>query len=379
MNTTHSPGLSEQEYYWFRLLAEVEGIGAVKIKNLYSFFSSFSDVFTAPVETLVKVDGISRELACRILKKNPVNEELKNRIAFESHKLLVLEGRCITIWDAEYPEFLKKIYDPPLVIYVLGSILPEDEKAIGIVGTRQPTHYGRQAAELFATDLVKAGWTIISGLARGIDTVAHEAALKARGRTIAVLGSGLDNIYPAENKKLAEAIIKRGAIISEYHIGAQPDAINFPKRNRIISGLSKGVLIVETKITGGALITAKYASDQNREVYAVPGSIFSAYSEGTNMIIERCQAKLVRNAEDILEDFGESPAKRIKVKERDEIRHSLNLFEQKLLSCLSDQPVSIDKLSQITSFSISDCLVHLLSLEFKGLVRQLPGKMFILE
>lgn len=374
-----APGLSEPEYYSFRLLSEVEGIGAVKIKNLYAYFSSFSEVFTAAMETLIKVEGISRELAARIKKKELNNEELKNRIAFESHKLLVLEGRCITLWDAEYPAFLKKIYDPPLAIFILGSITPADEKAIGIVGTRQPTHYGKQAAEQFAGDMVKAGWTIVSGLARGIDTVAHEAALKAGGRTIAVLGSGLDNIYPPENKKLAETIIKHGAIISEYPIGAQPDAINFPKRNRIISGLSKGVVIVETKTTGGALITAKYAMDQNREVYAVPGSIFSAYSEGTNMIIERSQAKLVRSAEDILEDFGESPAKRQKVKEREELRHSLNLFEQKLVSCLSDQPLSIDKLSQMTSFSISDCLVHLLSLEFKGMVRQLPGKMFVLE
>lgn len=372
-------GLSEEEYFFFRLLSEVEGIGAIKIKNLHNSFSNFHSVFSASTDELMHVEGISHELARRIRQSPKSDAALSKKIAEEAHTLNSLNGRCLMFWEAEYPTPLKRIYDPPVALYILGELLPADELALGIVGTRQPTAYGRQAAGHFAKDLASAGWTIISGLARGIDTIAHESALKEGTRTIAVLGSGLDNIYPPENRNLAEAIIRNGAIISEYPIGVQPDAINFPKRNRIISGLSKGVLIVETKLTGGALITAKYATDQNREVYAVPGSIFSSFSEGTNMLIERSQAKLVRSAEDILEDFSPQPGVKQKPKPREEFVHTLNLFEQKLVSCLSDQPITIDKLSQMTSFSISDCLVHLLSLEFKGIVRQLPGKMFILE
>ncbi len=383
MNTEQSKinhsGLVNREYYAFRLLAEVEGIGAVKIKSLYTAFSSLEPIFSASIQELSNIDGITHELAFRVKRKFTEETDLLAKLEKEFIKLSSLGGRCITLWDDEYPPMLKKIYDPPLALYILGEIIPQDEKGIGIVGTRLPTSYGRQAAEKFSKELSEAGWTIISGMARGIDTAAHEAALRARGRTIAVLGSGLDKIYPAENKGLSDAIVRNGAVITEYPIGTGPDGVNFPKRNRIISGLSKGVLIVEAKNTGGALITAKYAADQNREVFAVPGSIFSPNSDGTNLIIKRCEAKPVSRTSDIQEEFGEEQKSIAQKKQKEAVAQNLNLFEQKIVSCLSEHPVAIDKLAHLTLFSISDCLVYLLMLEFKGVVRQLPGKMFILE
>lgn len=377
--TGNKEGLNEESYFFFRLLSEIEGIGVVKIKNLYKYFTSFPAIFSASLKELTLVEGISPELASRIHGADKISQDLKKRITKESNTLFELGGRCVMIWDEEYPARLKKIYDPPIALYILGNIIKEDENSIGVVGTRQPSPYGKQSAEFFSKELVKSGWTVVSGLARGIDTAAHIGALKAGGRTIAVLGSGLDKVYPAENKKLADAIVKNGAVITEYPIGTKPDAGNFPKRNRIISGLSRGVLIVETKVSGGALITARYAIDQNREVYAVPGSVFYAGAEGGNLIIKKSEAKLVSKVSDILEDFGDVPMMQGKAKEAPKVHHNLNLFEQKIVKCLSEQAISIDNIAHMTSFSVSDCLVNLLQLEFKGIVKQLPGKMFILE
>jgi len=198
------------------------------------------------------------------------------------------------------------------------------------------------------------------------------------GRTIAVLGSGVDVIYPSENKNLSEDILKNGALISEFPIGTIPDAPNFPKRNRIISGLSRGVVVVETGLTGGAMITAKLALDQGREVFAVPGNIGVRQSEGTLALIQRGEAKLVINTNDILVEIGAQKAKHNESAEREKMLNSLNLFEQKLMQVLSQEPMQIDIIANVTSLSVSDCLVYLLSLEFKGLIQQLPGKMFVI-
>jgi DNA processing protein len=214
-------------------------------------------------------------------------------------------------------------------------------------------------------------------MARGIDSIAHRAALKAGRRTIAITGSGLDFIYPPENKKLYEEIAEKGLIITEYELETKPNAENFPKRNRIISGLSLGCIVIETAIAGGAMQTAAFALDQNREVFAIPGNLGIKQSEGTNLLIQKGEAKLIRSAEDVLIEL-ELKLKPILGKNIPKQQAALNLFEEKIMGALKSDPLQIDMIASHTNLSTSDCLVHLLSLEFKGLVKQLPGKMFAL-
>ncbi|MBK7866111.1 MAG: DNA-protecting protein DprA [Ignavibacteriales bacterium] len=255
-------------------------------------------------------------------------------------------------------------------------MIEQDKKALAIVGSRTPSPYGTKTASDFSRDLVNEGFTVISGLARGIDTTAHKAALSAGGRTIAVLGSGFKNIYPSENKKLAKDISTSGAVITEFAPDTKPDAINFPARNRIISGLSLGSLIVETAEKGGALHTAAFAIDQGREVFAIPGNINSLKSGGTNRLIQDGNAKLVLNVADILIEFKivpkstPEPTPVIQLSE-------LSMFEEKIYTTIGFEPLHIDQISGITGLNISECLINLLQLEFKGLVRQQPGKNFV--
>lgn len=285
----------------------------------------------------------------------------------------------ITFWDAEFPDHLKRIYDPPPFLFLNGSLERQDAAAIAIVGTRNPSPYGMQIAQRFAAELAGKGVTVVSGLARGIDTVAHGAALRAGGRTVAVIGSGIDVIYPTENTDLARRLAGHGALLSEFVMGAKPDAVNFPQRNRIISGMSLGTLVVETGIEGGAMITARAALDQNREVFAVPSPITPAVRSGTNLLIREGSATLVESIDDILQelaakltglipDLPQTPRPALP---------PLSLFEQRLFDVLDDHPRHIDLVAERSGFSTAEALVHLLSLEFKGAVRQLPGKLFL--
>ena len=360
-----------------QLLLSVEGIGPGKIRTLLSKFKSVERILSSDFDKLISVNGISINLAKRIQRINYHREKSCSLIYSELEKLDKLNSQIITVWDKEYPFLLKKIYDPPLLFYCKGSFEDIDNYSISIVGTRMPTNYGKTQAERIAGELAEQRITIVSGLARGIDSIAHSAALRKNGRTIAVVGSGLDVIYPPENKKLFDEIAERGAIISEYKLGTKPDAPNFPKRNRIISGLSLGSAIVETGIGGGAMQTAAFALDQNREVFAVPGNLGVKQSEGTNLLIQKGEAKLVRSAEDILVEL-ELKLKPILGKNVPRDNIELNLFEEKIIASLTNEPLQIDKIASITNLSTSDCLVHLLSLEFKGVVKQLPGKMFAL-
>ncbi len=356
-------------------LCEIEGLGVNKVRNLINYFGSPLSVLNSDYIDLMEVEGINQILAKRIVneninKKYLANSELQIKL-LEKHN-----ANIITFWDEEYPYYLRKIYDPPVCLFTRGYILPEDENAIAIVGTRNPTRYGIKVTEQLISDLIQYKITIVSGLARGIDTIAHKTTLQKQGRTIAVLGSGLDYIYPAENKSLFFSIPENGCILTEYSFGTKPDAINFPRRNRIISGLSLGSVIIETDVTGGAMLTAKYALDQNREVFAVPGNIDAKQSHGTNYLIQTGQAKLITNAKDILEEFGDRfIQKETKSKEID--KSSLNIFETKIFDILNSEPLHIDLISEKTNLSTSDCLVHLLSLEFKGLIKSLPGKYFV--
>jgi len=285
----------------------------------------------------------------------------------------------VSLWDSEYPSNLKKIYDPPIALFTRGTFDAKDAYSIAVVGTRDPTSYGVHVAERFATDLARKGLPVVSGLARGIDTAAHGATLRAHGRTIAVIGSGIDRIYPSENGPLAERITHSGAVVSEYEMGAKPDAVNFPRRNRIISGIALATIVVETGIEGGAMITATTALDQNRDVFAIPFAINDKRKSGTNLLIRESKAMLVECVDDILAELAPrlrgiisspSPVQR-------EAPVELSLFERRIYDVLPDDtPVHIDALAQRSGLSTSDTLVHLLSLEIKGIVRQTPGKMF---
>jgi len=362
----------EEELVALLRLQSVPGMGPGRIRRLLAKFHSPSAVLAAGLQDLMAVDGIDRVLARNIrTKNNPDFAEEQVRCAGR------LGLRLITFFDPEYPQNLKEIPDAPVVLYVRGKILPEDAIALGVVGTRQPSEYGRSAAHRLTKSLAEHGFTIVSGLARGIDTIAHRAALKIGGRTIAVLGSGLDQIYPAENKRIADQIAERGAVISEMPCGAGPDAVNFPRRNRIISGLSLGVLIVEAGEKSGALITAANALEQGREVFAVPGSIFSSRSVGTNRLIKD-GAKLVQNANDVLEELDSRIRHFLHPRLPDPFNlPGLSEDERKVLDVLSDQPAHIDVISQRTGFSSSQALSILLTLELKDLVRQMAGKLFV--
>ena len=359
------------------LLLTVDGIGPGKVRNLLSKFHSLENIFSANYSSLLTVDGISNNLAQRIHQGCKSLQHKITEIKIELEKLEKLNASIITVWDKEYPPILKKIYDPPLILYIKGNLEETDNFSIAIVGTRQPTNYGKMQAERFAADLSNQNITVISGMARGIDSISHSAALKNNGRTIAIIGSGLDVIYPPENRKLFEAISEQGAVISEFKLGTKPDAQNFPRRNRIISGMSLGCIVVETRIEGGAMQTASFALDQDREVFAVPGNLGIKQSEGTNYLIQKGEAKLIRSAEDVLIEL-ELKLKPVLGKNIPKKQIGLNLFEEKILAVLNNEPIQIDKIATTTNLSTSDCLVHLLSLEFKGLVKQLPGKMFAL-
>lgn len=358
-----------------KLLLSVDQLGPNRIKNLLSKFYNSENILSSNFHQLISTGGISDNLASRIQKANNRRKEVEEFLSKELDKLVKIGGEIITILDEGYPYLLKKIYDPPIILYKLGKIKKEDDNSIAVVGTRRPSDYGKKQTEKFCKDLVEKNITIVSGMARGIDSISHRSALTNDGRTIAVLGSGLDVIYPPENKKLFSEIKNNGVILSEYPFGTKPDAMNFPKRNRIISGLCYGTVIIETGLTGGALQTAEFALDQNREVFALPGNINAKTSDGTNRLIQKGEAKLITNVDDILSELNLKIASSTKNKKQ-KIHINLNIFEAKIINVLVDEPTQIDKIAELTKLSTSDCLVHLLSLEFRGLVRQLPGKTF---
>lgn len=286
-------------------------------------------------------------------------------------------AKVITIADPEYPQNLLQIPGAPLVLYCWGEFCPEDNLSLGIVGSRQASFYGLSSTEKFAVELVQKNLTIVSGLARGIDTCAHRGALKAGGRTLAVIGSGLSNIYPPENENLAKAIAESGAVISEFPMRALPLPNNFPRRNRLISGLSLGVLVTEAARNSGALITADFALEQGREVFALPGRIDALQSWGTNALIKQ-GAKLVTCVEDILEELNFSASFAVK-KNQPEV--TLDLQDNKKQTALFDyiqkEAISFDDLMQKTTWGAGKISQSILKLQLQNLIKELPGKHFI--
>ncbi|MFQ6112630.1 MAG: DNA-processing protein DprA [bacterium] len=352
-------------------LLSIPGIGPSRIRALIGRFRTTSDVFQVSVDELSSVDGIDQKTA-RSIKSSDASNFVKEQLK----KLKECGAKMITFWDEQYPEQLKNIYDPPAVLFVRGSFKREDNCSIGIVGTRQPSNYGKLATEKIATGLARRGLTIVSGLAYGIDTLAHIYALKGGSRTIAVLGSGVDVIYPGKNRKLSERIISNGAIVSEFPLGTEPEWKNFPRRNRIICGLSLGTVVIEAGEKSGALITAAMALDQNREVFAVPGNIDSPKSYGTNELIKQ-GAKLVSSAEDIIDELLPK-LKSYLDKKKPEVNEAVLTAEEKvLLKHLSHEPKHVDAIALESGKPTSQVLSILLSLELKDVIKQLSGKMFV--
>jgi len=360
----------DSEHMALLRLCSIPGIGSGRMRNLISILGSVQAVLDAPMQKLIRVPGIERATAIKIKKEvDPDFVERQLRFISEHHI------KIISYWDKEYPPRLKKIYDPPALLFVKGEFSEEDNLAIGIVGTRMPSHYGRVITEQFSRELAGNKFTIVSGLARGVDPIAHQAVLKSGGRTIAVLGSGLVQVYPPENKLLSEKIARQGVLVSEYPVGTKPDAGNFPRRNRIISGMSLGILITEAGMKSGALITAFQALEQNREVFAVPGPINSGKSTGTNQLLKE-GATLVQGTGDILRELGGQLNKDIPAREKEVPQ--LKGVEKEIYQLLSDQPRHIDELVLQTKKTSPEILSVLLTLELLGYVKQLQGKHFIM-
>ncbi|MFZ1572663.1 MAG: DNA-protecting protein DprA [Chlorobiota bacterium] len=286
--------------------------------------------------------------------------------------------KIINFWDEDYPFLLREIYSSPMNLFVFGNLIT-NENCISIVGTRNNTQYGRLIAEKYAEEFVLSKITVVSGLARGIDTYSHKSALKNNGRTIAVIASGLDEINSEYIEKIVNEISESGAVISEYPFGTKAIPAFFPQRNRIIAGISKGLVIVESDIRGGSLITAQFALDQNREVFSVPGNINSQKSKGTNELIRNESAKLTLNPRDVLVALGFNFDIIEETKTKIIDHSSLTFFEKQVLDNLNYEPKHIDSILSNLNMTSSELLINLLTLEFKGLVRQLAGKMFLVK
>jgi DNA processing protein len=354
--------------YWVGF-SRIPRIGRVKLSRMENQFGSMEEAWRASPAELSRA-GLDKSSVNAIVNWRPkisLEEELEK---LERHGI-----KAFTYHDDGYPARLKEIYDYPPILYVKGSLLPQDEWCLAVVGTRKATVYGRQAAEEIVADLARNKITIVSGLARGIDSIAHRSALEAGGRTIAVFGCGLDIVYPGENTSLAKSIATNGALISEFPLGTEPRRENFPLRNRIMSGLSLGVLVVEAGDTSGAMITARLALEQNREVFAVPGSILSPSSRGTNNLIQE-GAKLIRDYTDILEELNlRAVAHQIELKEVIPASDTESL----LLKQLSAEPVHIDEVCRSSGLPIATVSSTLAMMELKGMVRQVGTMSYILS
>lgn len=356
----------DDKKYWigFNL---IKGIGAVRMQGLVAYFGDLESAWKADPAELAQA-GLGAKLVERVLgARKQVNLD-------QVWAKIEAQGIQIFTWqDESYPARLREIDQPPPVLYVRGEYLPDDVFAVAIVGTRKVTPYGRQVTEEIASFLAANGITIISGLARGVDVIAHQTALKAGGRTLAVLGSGVDKIYPPEHRGLAEQMMTRGAIISDYAVGTPPDASNFPPRNRIISGLSLAVVVVEAAETSGALITAEFAAEQGREVFAVPGSILAPQSKGTNRLIQNGALPLL-SPNDLMQALDLT-----RIGEKKMVRKLVpsDETEARVLDVLGPEPVHVDEIRNLANLPIEKVSATLALMELKGMVRQVGGMNYV--
>jgi DNA processing protein len=345
----------------------VRGIGPARLRALLDAFGDVEQAWHAPADALRRT-GLDRRSLQNLL-------ETRARVDLdrEAQKVAAAGAQVLTWEDPDYPQLLREIAAPPPVLYVRGHLEPEDAWAVAAIGTRRASVYGREVTHRLATALARSGITIVSGLARGIDGAAHQAALEVGGRTIAVLGCGADRVYPPEHRELAHKIATQGALISEYPLGTAPEAGNFPPRNRIISGLSLGTLITEAGRGSGALITADYAAEQGRDVFAVPGSILAAGSAGTNRLIQD-GAKMVLEPADILRELNLTM-----VAEQTQAREVLPATEAEaaLLAHLGAEPTHVDDLGRAVGLPIAQITSALALMELKGMVRQVGGMKYV--
>ena len=368
-------------------LKYVEGVGNVAYRNLLAAFGSPDRVFEATLPQLEQTAGLNHKTA-----RNIKDFRGLQRARAEIDRAAREGVSIVTVKDPGYPERLRKIYDYPPLLYIKGTLAPEDIP-VAVVGSRNASPYGRFVTERLCRELALRGVTVVSGLARGIDTCAHRGALAGRGRTIAVMGCGIDVIYPLDNRKLHGEIVSNGAVVTEFPFGTEPDRPHFPARNRIISGMSLGVLIVEAGEKSGSLITARCALEQGREVFAVPGSIDLPGSRGTNSLL-RQGAKLVERVEDILEEILPQLEHRAATPQREtsgpasiqaaqtepaSAREALTEKESRLLGFITEKPLDADTIINRSGLAAAEVLAGLLSLELKGHIVQLPGKLFKLR
>lgn len=348
-------------------------IGNQNIEKIISQVDDIRDIWYMTDSVINRFKNISSKNKEAIIKNR--NEDYLKKV------LYILEEQnieVVTIYDENYPKSLKNIYNKPLVLYIKGKILEEDEFAIAVVGSRKATSYGKWATEKFVKELVNLDITIVSGLATGIDSIAHKTALEYNGRTIAVLGNGLDIVYPNKNKELYKEIAKNGALITEYFCGVAPLPYNFPQRNRIISGLSLGVIIVEAKGKSGSLITAQHALEQGKEVFAVPGNINSIFSEGTNRLIKD-GAKLIMDVEDIIEELYQLQDRLNRVKKENIDYSNLSELEISIVELIKEGPMHCDTIAMKTGMNIKEVNSILTILELKGIIKEIGGGIFALS
>jgi len=349
----------------------VPKLGPVRLRRLLDVFGSPQRILLAKANELRGVEGVGPEIADSI-----AHWEQNVDLSAELARIADFGAHVITQTDPVYPPLLREIHDPPIVLYIWGELLEKDRHALSVVGSRKTSHYGLESAKKLSYQLAYAGLTIVSGLARGIDTAAHQGALAAKGRTVAVLGSGLLNLYPPENLALAEKIAASGAVVTEFPMTVSPDTQTFPQRNRIVSGWSDGLLVVEAGFKSGALITAGQAADQGRSIFAVPGPIDRATSAGSNRLIQQ-GAKLVMGAADILDDL------QILLPEKPQLQQSPGRTlqftgnEQAVYDAITEGETAIDTIITKSGLPPGAVSSTLLALEMKRLVKQLPGQHFV--
>jgi DNA processing protein len=353
----------------------IENVGPVRVRQLLQHFGDPPAILSASETELTRVKGIGHETAAAI-----ASWEKTIDLGGEMKRIEQFGCQILSQQDEAYPALLRQIYDPPVVLYVKGNLLAKDKNSVAMVGSRMTTHYGIEIARKLAYQLGYLGVTVISGGARGIDSAAHQGALSGKGRTIAVLGTGINLIWPPENKELYERITENGALITQFPFNRPGDKQSFPIRNRIVAGMSLGTVVVEANLTSGALITANFANEYGRQVFAVPGRIDSPRSKGCHDLIKK-GAKLCEGAEDILSEFeylfppSNKQASAAQTGQLPALELSEN--EQRVYDMLAEEECSIDEVIRKSGLPASAVSVALLSLEMKRIIRQLPGKLFV--
>ena len=367
---------SQKNYAPWIAFGRVKGLGGVSFKRLAAYFADPTRVFSASAKELQQVPGLDEAIIDALM-----NFSEWHQVETEVHRIREAGVSIVPFTDANYPARLRMIADPPPLLYVKGEIRPDDEKAVGVVGSRSASDYGRRVARDLCRGLAALGFTVVSGMARGIDGTAHETALRFGARTIAVLGSGVDRVYPSEHATLYQRISKSGAVISELPLGTRPMTFNFPARNRLISGLSLGVVVVEATEKSGSLITAALAVEQGREVFAVPGEVGSSRSRGAHRLI-RQGAKLVETVDDIIEEIAPQLLTRPGEAAREQKRmlpQSASAEIRKIFDLLQGSSLQIDEIIEGSGFTPARTSEILLDLELQGYLRQLPGKRYTAE